>query len=331
MNNFLKDKKILVTGADGFIGSHLIEELVPYGADVHAMAYYNSWNSCGWLSDIPKEIFSKIKIINADVRDSGHMNHLVPEYDYVLHLASLIAIPYSYDAPMSYVETNVIGTTNILNAAKNSKKLIRLIHTSTSEVYGTAQTVPITEDHPLVGQSPYSASKIAADKMAESFARSFNMPIVTARPFNTYGPRQTARAIIPTIISQALRGNTIQLGDLTPTRDFNFVKDTAMGFVKLLEAKGIEGDTFNIGSGREISMQALVELIEKILEKKMEIKQDPNRIRPGKSEVFRLLACTKKSADLTGYKPSYSLEDGLKLTIDWIRKNLHYFSDTYAK
>ena len=329
--NSIKNKKVLVTGADGFIGSHVVEELVHNGAEVDAMVYYNSWNSHGWLGDIPKEIFSKIKIVRADVRDSGHMNQLIPNFDYVLHLASLIAIPYSYDAPLSYVETNVIGTTNILNAAKNSKKLIRLIHTSTSEVYGTAQTVPITEQHPLVGQSPYSASKIAADKMAESFARSFNMPIVTARPFNTYGPRQTARAIIPTIISQALKGSTIQLGDLTPTRDFNFAKDTARGFLKLMSAPGIEGETFNIGSGREISIKDLVQLIEKILDKKIEVKQDPNRIRPEKSEVFRLLACNKKTESKTGYKPEVTLEEGLKSTIDWIRNNLGYFSDEYAK
>lgn len=329
--SLLKGKKIIITGADGFIGSHLTEELINHGCQVDAMVYYNSWNSFGWLNDISKESFTKINIIRADIRDSGHMLQIIPQYDYVLHLASLIAIPYSYDAPMSYVETNVIGTTNILNAAKYSKKLIRLIHTSTSEVYGTAQTVPITEDHPLVGQSPYSASKIAADKMAESFSKSFQLPIVTARPFNTYGPRQTARAIIPTVISQALRGNTIELGDLTPTRDFNFVKDTVSGFLKLMLATGIEGETFNIGSGREISIKGIVDLVEKILDKKIEIKQDVKRIRPEKSEVFRLLACNKKAESKIGYKPEFSLEEGLKITTEWIKKNIHLFTNEYAK
>ena len=259
------NKKVLVTGADGFIGSHLVEYLVKKGAKVRAFHYYNSWNNIGWLSDLPKNIFKEIELINGDIRDSYRVLQSAKNIEIIYHLASLIGIPYSYLAPRSYYDTNVLGTLNILEACLKSSSFQRLVHTSTSEVYGSAQKVPIQEDHPLIGQSPYSASKIAADKLAESFRLSFNLPIVIARPFNTYGPRQTTRAVIPTIISQIVKGNKLlNLGNIKATRDFNYVKDTVYSIFMLSNIKNAEGKIVNIGSGTEWSIKQTAELIMKI-------------------------------------------------------------------
>ncbi len=324
---------MFVTGADGFIGSHLVELLVGSGADVRAMTYYNSWNEKGWLRDIPKQTLSSIDLFNGDIRDTERVRQGVRGCDYVFHLSSLIAIPYSYDAPRSYVETNVIGATNVLQACRESDALTRLVHVSTSEVYGSAQQVPISEDHPLVGQSPYSASKIAADKMAESYYLSFGLPVVTARPFNTYGPRQTARAVIPTIASQLLAGrSSLSLGSLSPTRDFNFVTDTAAGMLALALSKAAEGEVVNIGSGEEWSIARTVELLCEIVGSQAEITSDESRIRPEKSEVNRLLADNRKIAELTGWKSAVSFREGLTHTVEWIGRHLAYFDvDNYAK
>jgi len=255
VGKFLKDSKVLVTGADGFIGSHLVEALVNYGAEVRALNFYNSWNSKGWLGDIDKNIFESIDITSGDIRDGEFLRRIAEDREYVFHLSSLIGIPYSYDAPRSYLETNVYGALNVLEACKVASNLRCLVHVSTSEVYGSARTVPITESHPLVGQSPYSASKLGADHLAESFYRSFGLPVVIARPFNTYGPRQTARAVIPVIISQILSGaEYLKLGSLTPTRDFNYVTDTVSGMIALAGCRGALGRVVNIGSGTEISI-----------------------------------------------------------------------------
>jgi NAD dependent epimerase/dehydratase len=333
MSESITGKNVFVTGADGFIGSHLVERLVAAGAKVRAMVYYNSWNEKGWLRDVPKETLGGVELFGGDVRDAERVRQGVRGCDYVFHLSSLIAIPYSYDAPRSYVETNVTGALNVLQACRESDALTRLVHVSTSEVYGTAQQVPISEDHPLVGQSPYSASKIAADKMAESFYLSFGLPVVTARPFNTFGPRQTARAVVPTIASQLLAGKTtLTLGALTPTRDFNFALDTADGMMALAVCKDAEGQVVNIGSGEEWSIAQTVELLCDIVGRQVEIVTDEARIRPEKSEVNRLLADTGKMLRLTGWKSSIPFREGLIRTVGWIRSNLVYFDvDRYAK
>lgn len=332
-NDSISGKSVFVTGADGFIGSHLVELLVACGARVQAMTYYNSWNEKGWLRDVPKQTLSSVELFGGDIRDAERVRQGVRGCDYVFHLSSLIAIPYSYDAPRSYVETNVIGATNVLQACRESDTLTRLVHVSTSEVYGSAQQVPISESHPLVGQSPYSASKIAADKMAESYHLSFGLPVVTARPFNTYGPRQTARAVIPTIASQLLAGRkTLRLGALSPTRDFNFVTDTAEGMLALALTKAAEGEVVNIGSGEEWSIARTVELLCEIVGSEVEITSDETRIRPEKSEVNRLLADNRKIADLTGWKSEVSFREGLTHTVNWIDQNIAYFDvDDYAK
>jgi NAD dependent epimerase/dehydratase len=323
-------KKVLVTGADGFIGSHLVELLHAKSYEVVALSQYNSFNNWGWLEQIACK--SDVEIISGDIRDPFFCKSITKDVDYIFHLAALIAIPYSYIAPQSYVETNITGTLNICQAAlENGVK--KVVHTSTSEVYGTAQYVPIDEKHPLQPQSPYSASKIGADAMAMSFYNSFKLPLAIARPFNTYGPRQSARAVIPTIISQIAAGSSqIQLGDLAPTRDFNYVLDTCLGLLQIMESPETIGKTINIGSNQEISIGDLFDTIKKLMESDVELVTDTNRIRPKKSEVFRLWCDNKKINDLTGFKPRYTLEMGLKETIQWFTNDKHlkkYKTDIY--
>jgi NAD dependent epimerase/dehydratase len=314
-------EKVLVTGAEGFIGSHLVEALVQKGYQVKAMVLYNSFNSWGWLDELPVELKKSIEVVTGDVRDFNSLIGHSADIDFILHLAALIAIPYSYSAPESYVSTNISGTLNVLNAARINK-IKRILITSTSEVYGTAQYVPIDEKHPLQGQSPYSATKIAADKLGESFYRSFNLPVTIVRPFNTFGPRQSARAIIPTIISQIKNGATVlNLGDLTPTRDFLYVKDTVNGFVEILGSEQTIGEEINIATQQEISMENLVKTISRIMGKEIQINEDIQRIRPKKSEVYRLLGSNEKIRTLTSWKLNFSLEDGLKETIDWFSES----------
>ena len=332
-NESISGKSVFVTGADGFIGSHLVELLVASGAHVRAMTYYNSWNEIGWLRDVPEQTISSIELFSGDIRDSERVRQGVCGCDYVFHLSSLIAIPYSYDAPRSYVETNVVGAINVLQACRESDALTRLVHVSTSEVYGSAQQVPIPESHPLVGQSPYSASKIAADKMAESYHLSFDLPVVIARPFNTFGPRQTARAVIPTIASQLVAGRTqLKLGALSPIRDFNFATDTAAGMLALALCQASEGEVVNIGSGEEWSIARTVELLSEIVGREVEIISDEARIRPEKSEVSRLIADNRKIEGLTGWHSEVPFREGLTRTVEWVGRNLHHFDvDRYAK
>lgn len=309
--------RILVTGADGFIGSHLVEQLVKEGFEVRALAQYNSFSSWGWLDDSP--VRKDIEVVLGDVRDPSQMRKIASGVDTVFHLAALIAIPYSYQAPSSYVDTNVQGTLNIMQAALEAN-VRRVIHTSTSEVYGTARYVPINEEHPLQAQSPYSATKIAADALAFSYYSSFELPVTIARPFNTYGPRQSARAVIPTVITQLLTGHKkLKLGSLHPTRDFNYVLDTCKGFMELAKCDDAVGKTINIGSGGEISIEDTVRLIARVMGIEVEIECDSQRLRPAASEVERLCCDNSKIHDLTGFEPSYSLEEGLKQTIEWLR------------
>ncbi len=325
-------KKVLVTGADGFIGSHLVEHLVEEGHDVKAFCFYNSFGTCGWLDTINKNIRDSIEIFLGDVRDPYGVKAAMKDCDWVMHLAALIAIPYSYHSPNTYIETNVKGTLNIVQAAKelNIKKVVI---TSTSEVYGTAQFVPISEEHPLQGQSPYSASKIGADQIAMSFYTSFNTPISIIRPFNTYGPRQSARAVIPTVITQIASGlKTIKLGALSPTRDFNYIKDTVRGFNAVFKSDQSIGEVINIGSKYEISIRETVDLISDIMGVKINIECDNERIRPNKSEVNRLYSENSKALKLTGWYPEYSGKEGfrrgLEKTIDWFvnGNNLKYYN-----
>lgn len=326
----LKGKKVLVTGSEGFIGSHLVEKLVDLGVEVTALVQYNSFNNWGWIDTFDKNIKDSIHVVTGDVREYDGMKRIIEGQDVVFHLAALIAIPYSYLSPMAYVRTNVEGTTNVMEACREYG-VQKIIHTSTSETYGTALYVPIDEKHPLQGQSPYSASKIGADKIAESFCRSFNLPVATIRPFNTYGPRQSARAVIPTIISQILSGGKkIKLGSLTPTRDFNYVKDTAEAFVKIAESDKAIGQTLNVGSNHEISIGNLAKKIINIIGKDVEIMCDEERLRPGKSEVNRLWADNIKVKQLTEWKPKYNLDKGLEETVEWIKNNMGYFkTDIY--
>lgn len=325
-------KKILVTGADGFIGSHLVEKLIGDGYKVKAFVYYNSFNSWGWLDTLPKDILTKIEIFAGDVRDPNGVRTAVKGVDVVYHLAALIAIPYSYHSPDSYLDANVKGTLNILQAARDYN-IERVLVTSTSEVYGTAIYVPIDEKHPKQGQSPYSASKIGADAMADSFYRSFNLPITIVRPFNTFGPRQSARAVIPTIITQLLAGKTeIKLGALHPTRDLLFVKDTARGFVEIAKSEKTIGHEINIATQQEISIQDLAQLLIDFINPKAKIISDNVRLRPQKSEVERLLGSADKIKSFTNWQPQYSLHEGLKQTIEWFSKpeNLsRYKADIY--
>jgi len=320
-------KKILVTGADGFIGSHLVEELLAQGYQVKAFCYYNSFNSWGWLDSFPKEKLDQIEIFMGDVRDPNGVRTAMKGCDMVFHLAALIAIPYSYHSPDSYVDTNVKGTLNIIQAAKDLG-IERVLVTSTSEIYGTAQYVPIDEIHPKQPQSPYSASKIGADCMADSFYRSFNMPITIVRPFNTYGPRQSARAIIPTIITQLLNGfEEIKLGDLTPTRDLLYVKDTAKAFIEISKADSLIGHECNIATNSEIAMQEMADTLVKLINPKAKIVQDEERLRPEKSEVFRLFGDNKKILEHTNWKVEHNLEQGLQKTINWFsdKENLRQY------
>lgn len=318
------NKKIFVTGADGFIGSHLVETLATLGDEVVAFVYYNSFNHWGWLEALPQDLAQKITIVPGDIRDAHHVQKAMSGCQVVFHLAALIGIPYSYHAPESYVQTNVMGTLNILQAAQ-SLGLERVIVTSTSEVYGTAQYVPITESHPRQGQSPYSATKIAADALADSFFRSFNLPVTIVRPFNTYGPRQSARAVIPTIISQLLSGqNTVQLGSLSPTRDLVFVQDTVEGFLKIAGSKATIGEEINIATGQEISIQDLALLLISLLNPQATLMSNADRTRPEKSEVERLLGSADKLYELTGFKPNTPLLQGLQTTIEWFKKNTHF-------
>lgn len=308
-------KKVLITGADGFIGSHLTELLLEEGCHVRALSQYNSFNSWGWLEEIPSS--DRLEIVCGDVRDPHYCKGLTEGVDTVFHLAALIAIPYSYVAPDSYVDTNVKGTLNICQAAKENG-VGRIIHTSTSEVYGSARYVPIDESHPLQPQSPYSASKIAADAMAMSFFNAFGLPVTIARPFNTYGPRQSARAVIPTIITQIASGRKqIKLGDVAPTRDFNFVADTCRGFLALAGCESAVGKTVNIGSNSEISVGDTAHLIKELMGSDVEFVADEQRVRPEKSEVTRLWCDNALLRSLTGFAPRYSLRDGLKETIEW--------------
>lgn len=323
-------KKVLVTGADGFIGSHLAEELVKKGYQVKAFVYYNSFNNWGWLEELPQEILKEIEIFQGDVRDPHGVKTAMKNQKLVFHLAALIAIPFSYHSPDTYVDTNIKGTLNVLQAGREYEN-IRVLITSTSEVYGTAQYVPIDEKHPFQGQSPYSATKIGADRLAESFYRSFELPVTIVRPFNTYGPRQSARAIIPTIITQLLAGyEEIKLGSLIPTRDFNYVKDTVNGFIKIAESDRTIGEEINISTQKEISMGELAaELISQI-NPKAQIVCDEARLRPEKSEVNRLLGCNEKIKRLTDWEPQYSLRQGLEETIRFFRTHLdRYKTDIY--
>jgi len=314
--------KVLVTGADGFIGSHLTEQLVRSGRNVRAMALYNSFGTFGWLDSLPKEIKDEIEIIPGDIRDPNGVREMMRGVDSVFHLAALIAIPFSYHSPDSYVDTNVKGTLNVLQAARDLGTS-RVLVTSTSEVYGTAQYVPIDEKHPYQGQSPYSATKIGADRIAESFYRSFGSPVTIVRPFNTYGPRQSARAVIPTIITQLLSGMTeIKLGSLTPTRDFNFVLDTAAGFMALEKCEKAIGEEVNIATGVEISIGELAEELIRQINPEARIVCDEQRLRPEKSEVNRLLGDNRKIKSLTDWEPKYDLAAGLAATIEWLRGNL---------
>lgn len=322
--------KVLVTGADGFIGSHLTEELVKNEYEVKAFVYYNSFNTWGWLDTLPKNIMEHVEIFQGDIRDPHGVKEAVRGTQAIFHLAALIAIPYSYHSPDTYVDTNIKGTLNILQAAREYN-VERVLVTSTSEVYGTAQYVPIDENHPFQGQSPYSATKIGADRMAESFYRSFQLPVTIVRPFNTYGPRQSARAVIPTIIMQLLAGRTeIKLGSLTPTRDFNYVKDTANGFIAIFESSKTVGEEINIATQKEISIGELADELIRQINPDAKIICDEQRIRPEKSEVNRLLGSNRKIMELTEWKPRYTFEEGLSNTIAFMRDNLsRYKVDLY--
>jgi NAD dependent epimerase/dehydratase len=338
----LKNKVVFVTGAEGFIGSHLVEALVQLGCKVKALVCYNFKNDYGNLEHLPEETRKKIEIIPGDVRDPFMIRNAIKGSDVVFHLAALIAIPYSYIAPQSYVQTNVVGTLNVMQACLD-EGVKKVIHTSTSECYGTPEHTPICEKDSLKAQSPYAASKVAADKIVESFNLSFNLPVVIIRPFNTFGPRQSARAVIPTIICQALTCKTIKLGTVDVTRDYTFVKDIVAGFIKAAESDKTIGETINLGSGKEISIKELAEKIVTIINRdskaktkgnekeKITIEHDKNRIRPEKSEVRRLLADNSKAKKILGWKPQYSLEEGLEQTIAWIAENIkEYKPETYT-
>lgn len=323
----LPGKRVLVTGATGFIGSHLTELLVEHGCSVRAFAKYNFQNDWGWLDH--SKLKDDIDIFSGDIRDYDAVSAAAADVEVIFHLAALIGIPYSYTSPLAYIKTNIEGTYNILQAAKE-RRLKKVIVTSTSETYGTAQYIPIDEKHPLVGQSPYAASKIAADQLAISYYRSFDLPVVIARPFNTYGPRQSARAIIPTIITQLLSGQkTLNLGNLTPTRDLNYVEDIVRGFLRLAESDRVYGQITNLGSNTEVAISELVNLLIKLTGQTSEIVIEAERIRPEKSEVNRLVCDNKKMTELTGWQSKYSLEEGLKKTIAWFQENLQYYKPDF--
>ncbi|MCK5513536.1 MAG: SDR family NAD(P)-dependent oxidoreductase [Deltaproteobacteria bacterium] len=313
-------KKVLVTGAEGFIGSHLTERLVALGAEVKALVMYNSFNTWGWIDTFRPGEKNKLHIICADIREADLLKSTLKDIDIVFHLAALIAIPYSYASPSSYIKTNIEGTLNLLQAARDHG-VEKFLHTSTSEVYGTALYTPIDEKHSLQGQSPYSASKIGADMIAESFHRSFDLPVTTVRPFNTYGPRQSLRAIIPTMILQMLNSNKIRLGSLQPIRDFTYVSDTVEGFIKAAETDEIDGEVINIGSANGISIGKLAEKLMKMMNKKITIESEEKRVRPSKSEVNQLICNNNKAKELIDWQPKMSLDEGLEKTINWFKAN----------
>ncbi|MCC7119847.1 MAG: SDR family NAD(P)-dependent oxidoreductase [Anaerolineales bacterium] len=325
-----KGKRVLVTGAGGFIASHLAERLVAEGAQVRAFVRYNSRNDLGMLKLIPADAFSQLEILQGDLRDAEAVRKAVTGVDTVFHLGALIAIPYSYVNPREVIDVNIMGTLNVLMTARDSGAR-RVVHTSTSEVYGTARYVPIDEKHPLQGQSPYSASKIGADRIAESFYRSFEVPVATLRPFNTFGPRQSARAVIPTIIAQALTRDEVKLGSLEPSRDFTFVADTVEGFLRIASADNVLGEEINLGNDNTIRIGDLAEKIFGIVGKSPKLIADPQRVRPGKSEVMKLWASNQKAKELIGWEPRVSLDEGLRRTIEWISSHLDlYKPDEYT-
>ena len=323
-------KSVLVTGADGFIGSHLTEALVELGYKVRAFSFYNSFNTWGWLDTLPKEKLNEIEVFTGDIRDPNGVREAMKGVDEVFHLAALIAIPFSYHSPDAYVDTNIKGTLNVLQAAR-ALETSRVLVTSTSEVYGTAQYVPIDEKHPYQGQSPYSATKIGADRISESFYRSFNLPVTIVRPFNTFGPRQSARAVIPTIITQLLAGKEeIKLGSLTPTRDFNYVKDTANGFIEISKSDKTIGEEINIATQKEISIGELAQELIRQINPNAKIVCDEQRLRPEKSEVNRLLGSNEKIKRITNWEPKYTFEQGIAETIEFLRNNIDkYKPDIY--
>ena len=316
-----KEKKVFITGAGGFIGSHLTEALLQRGAHITALIHYNSRDNYGWLEELSGENHAALRVVLGDVRDSNTMHKLAAGQNIIFHLAALIGIPYSYMAPAAYVETNIKGTLNMLQAGLEAR-VEKLVHTSTSEVYGTAIYTPIDEGHPLQGQSPYAASKIGADKLVESYCKSFSFPAVTVRPFNTFGPRQSARAAIPTIICQALKGTEVSLGSLDPVRDMTFVDDTVAGFIAAAETDHLSGETINLGTGRGVSIQELVDMIATLLKCEINITIDKERTRPSESEVLKLLSCADKAKCLMNWEAKTSLEDGLGKTVRWIADNL---------
>jgi NAD dependent epimerase/dehydratase len=326
----LKGKKVLVTGADGFIGSHLVEDLIKEGCRVRAFVFYNSFNSWGWLDALPPEILKEIDVFPGDIRDPNGVSTAIKDCEIVFHLAALIAIPFSYHSPDSYIDTNIKGTLNVLQASRQHG-VEKLLVTSTSEVYGTAQYAPIDENHPYQGQSPYSATKIGADRLAESFYRSFNTPVVIVRPFNTYGPRQSARAVIPTVITQLLSGiSTLELGSISPTRDFNYVKDTASGFIALAKSDESIGQEVNIATGLEYSVSDVANFLITEINPNAIIVSDEQRLRPEASEVFRLIGDNSKIKSLSDWSPSYDLYSGLRDTIAWfqIPENLNRYKSS---
>jgi dTDP-glucose 4,6-dehydratase len=324
MSSFWLNKRVLVTGAGGFIGSHLVERLVAEGASVRAFVRYTSRNDPGLLKLAPPDVRSRVEIIGGDIRDGHAIQKAMKDVAIVFHLGALISIPYSYRHPREVAETNVMGTLNVLLAGQE-QRVERIVHTSTSEVYGTALRVPIDEEHPLQGQSPYSASKIGADKLAESFYRAYDLPVVTIRPFNTFGPRQSARAVIPTIITQALAQQIIRLGNLDATRDFTYVDDTVSGFLKAAEVQGVVGATLNLGTGEEIKIGELAELILKKIGGAARLEIDQQRLRPEKSEVQRLLSNNGMAREMLGWSPQTSFDEGIERTISWIRDHLELF------
>ena len=317
--------KVLVTGAGGFIGSHLTEELVRQGKEVRALVRYNSRDERGLLEEVPRDILEQVEVVPGDLKDGDGVKKAVKGCSRVFHLGALIAIPYSYIHPLNFVQTNVLGTANLFNACLEWGHVDRIVHTSTSEVYGTARYVPIDEKHPLQAQSPYSASKIAADKLAESYFLSFDLPVAVIRPFNTFGPRQSLRAVIPTILSQALEGKRIRLGNTKPRRDFLYVKDTVRGFIEVAGCDKAVGKVVNVGAGKDISIGELAETIRRLIGNVGELDIEDRRFRPEKSEVMQLLADTRLAKELFGWSPAYSLEEGLAETVGWYRKNLSRF------
>ncbi len=329
MNNPYQGKKVLVTGVGGFIGSHLVEELVRSGADVRGFVRYNSRGDGGLLRELDGKILQEVEVIAGDLRDEDAVRKAVKGCQVVFHLGALISIPYSYYHPMEVASTNITGTLNVLQSCRDLG-IERVVHTSTSEVYGTARIVPINEEHPLQGQSPYSASKIGADKLAESYYCAFNLPVVTVRPFNTYGPRQSARAVIPTIITQALVKDTIKLGNLNTTRDFTYISDTVAGFIQAgVSEKGL-GEVFNLGTGQEIRIGDLAEKVVGFIGRKVKIEVDRERLRPEKSEVLQLISDNRKAGEILQWKPNVTFDEGLKRTIEWIAKNIdHYKVGSY--